>query len=83
MKNSPEKYERLGQPMEWVLYADELFEASKILYKERNSSWLYKTDLKGKIIISKSAISRSYFLLMGFSIENLMKGYIISLRFKS
>jgi hypothetical protein len=75
MKNSPEKYEQLGHPIEWVQYANELFDSSKILYKERNNSILQKIDSNGTVIIEKSGISRSYFLLIGFSIENLMKAY--------
>ncbi len=78
MKNSPEKYEILGHPTEWVQYANELFEASEILIKEKDNSILIKTDSDGKTILKKSGISRSYFLLIGFALENLMKGYIIS-----
>jgi hypothetical protein len=78
MKNSPEKYEQLGHPIEWVQYANELSESSEILYKERNNSILHKIDSEGNVIIEKSGISRSYFLLIGFSIENLMKAYLIS-----
>jgi hypothetical protein len=79
MKNSPLKYEQLGHPIEWVQYANELFDSSEILYKERDNSIIQKIDTAtGKIIIQKSGISRSYFLLIGFSIENLMKAYMIS-----
>jgi len=78
MKNSPEKYEQLGHPIEWVQYATELFDSSEILYKERNSRILTKIDSNGEIIIQKSGISRSYFLLIGFSMENLMKAYLVS-----
>lgn len=78
MKNSPEKYEQLGHPIEWVQYANELLDSSEILYKERNNTVLTKTDSNGEIIIQKSGISRSYFLLIGFSMENLMKAYLVS-----
>jgi hypothetical protein len=78
MKNSPEKYEQLGHPLEWVQYASELFDSSEILYKERDNSILTKTDANGEVIIQKSGVSRSYFLLIGFSIENVMKAYLVS-----
>lgn len=48
------------------------------MYGEKNNTFLTKTDSNGVIIIQKSGISRTYFLLIGFSIENLMKAYIVS-----
>lgn len=78
MKNNPEIYAQLGQPIEWVQYANELLYSSEILYTEKDNSINYKIDSDGKIIIQKSGISRSYLLLIGFSIENLMKAYVIS-----
>lgn len=78
MKNNPETYEQLGQPIEWVQYANELFYSSEVLYKEKNNRMISKIDSVGKVIIQKSGISRSYLLLIGFSIENLMKAYLIS-----
>jgi len=78
MKNSPEKYEELGHPFEWIQYANELFASSEILYKEKDNSILTKVNSKGEVILEKSGISRSYFLLIGFSMENLLKAYLIS-----
>ena len=78
MKNSPEKYEELGHPFEWIQYANELFDSSEILYKEKDNSLLTKVSSTGEVIIEKSGISRSYFLLIGFSVENLLKAYLIS-----
>jgi len=79
MKNSHKKYEMLGQPFEWVQYANELLDSSELLYKEKNNSILTKVDKSGKIIVKKSGISRTYFLLIGFAIENIMKAHIISM----
>lgn len=78
MKNNPEIYKQLGQPIEWMQYANELLYSSEILYKEKDNLTISKIDSNGKIIIKKSGISRSYLLLIGFSIENLMKAYVIS-----
>ena len=73
-----------GAPTEWFSYAEELMEAAELLWQKSNSveSEIIYTEIENKknqIVESRkiSAISRTYFLLVGFAIENLLKGYIV------
>jgi AAA+ ATPase superfamily predicted ATPase len=78
MKDNSNIYVELGNPIEWVQYAEELHYSSEILYQHRDESILQKIDSNGKILIQKSGISRTYFLLIGFCMENLLKAYLIA-----
>lgn len=69
-----------GAPGEWLSFAEELMNAAEILWEQNGgpvrSEIIYD---KIKVIESKkvSSISRPYFLLVGFAIENLLKGFIV------
>jgi hypothetical protein len=74
-----------GAPSEWLFYAEELMVAAEILW-ERNDGSMSSEIIgpvmkngKNKVTESKkvSSISRTYFLLVGFAIENLLKGFIV------
>lgn len=69
-----------GAPGEWLFFAEELMDAAEILWEQNDGS--IRSEIiydKNKDIESKkvSSISRPYFLLVGFAIENLLKGLIV------
>lgn len=65
-----------GNPNEWFEVSDELNASVEILLKSNSLHYL-KTDTWNEIPIKKVMNSRALFLLMGFSIENLIKGIIV------
>lgn len=74
-----------GAPSEWLFYAEELMEAAELLWEKNDGSMESEISgpviKKGKIKVTESrkvsSISRTYFLLIGFAIENLLKGFIV------
>lgn len=77
---------RDGMPGEWLGYAEELMDSAELMWenKERGlRAELWGTqNPKGDGMAVKeskkvSTISRTYFLLVGFAIENLFKGFIV------
>ena len=84
--NAKTIFVRDAMPGEWLDYADELMDAAEILWEKKDHGRrLYvegfgeNTDLEKtkepKII---SSISRTYILLAGFSLENLIKGLLVA-----
>ncbi|MBK8563548.1 MAG: hypothetical protein IPN76_09425 [Saprospiraceae bacterium] len=78
MKKSVEKYYELAHPSEWFHSASELFESSEVLFNNRKNTVYQKRDKDGNVEISKYGISRTYLLLIGFAIENVIKAKLIS-----
>lgn len=69
-----------GAPGSWLSFAEELMESAEILWEKNDGSIRSEvTHDKSKILESRdiSSISRPYFLLVGFAIENLLKGLIV------
>ena len=65
-----------GNPNEWLEVSNELNASVEILLKNNGSTYL-KTDTWNEIPVKKVINSRAIFLLMGFAIENLIKGIIV------
>jgi hypothetical protein len=65
-----------ANPNEWLEVSDELNESVEIIIKNGRTTYL-KTDTWDGIPNKKLMSSRSILLLMGFAIENLIKGILI------
>jgi hypothetical protein len=68
-------------PDSWLSYAEELEEAAEALWADKESglNLEIETQLDGSLIGKKlSAHSRSYILLAGLALENILKGLIIA-----
>ncbi len=86
-KNKKKIFIRDGMPGEWLSYAEELMDAAELLWENRAmgiQAELLGTQNKAdsdKLIIDDSrivsTISKPYFLLVGFAIENLFKGLLV------
>jgi hypothetical protein len=63
-------------PTEWAAYADELKHAADLLHKQEGKGLIVWVDHTGHSR-SKSHVSRSYILLAGFALENVLKGLIV------
>lgn len=70
-----EEFEFHASPPSWYEVAKLLREQAEILYANQNTM-LHFTDHQGKTK-SRSATNRGVFLLAGFSIENLLKAFIV------
>jgi len=79
-KNRISKFIVDGAPGEWLSFAEELMESAEVLWKQYDGS-LRSEIIHDKIVVLESkkvsGISRPYFLLVGFAIENLLKGLIV------
>ena len=79
-KNNISKFIVDGAPGEWLSFAEELMESAEVLWKQYDGSIRIET-IHDKIEVLESrevsGISRPYFLLVGFAIENLLKGLIV------
>ncbi|MDL4840334.1 HEPN domain-containing protein [Aquibacillus rhizosphaerae] len=79
-KNRISKFIVDGAPGEWLSFAEELMHSAEILWKQNDGTIRSEiTHDKIEVLESRevSGISRSYFLLVGFAIENLLKGLIV------
>ncbi len=65
-----------ANPNEWLEVSDELNESIEVLLKNSQATY-FKSDTWDGKPTTKLMSSRSIFLLMGFSIENLIKGILI------
>ncbi len=65
-----------ANPNEWLEVSDELNESIKVITKNSKSEF-FKSDTWDGIPTRKLMSSRSLFLLMGFALENLIKGILI------
>lgn len=79
-KNKLSKFIVDGSPDSWLSFAEELMDSAEILWKQNDHS--IRSEIihdKTEILESRkiSSISRPYFLLIGFAIENLLKGFIV------
>ena len=76
MSTERDKFVYRANPNEWLEVSDELNNSIEII--QRNcTSWYFKSDTWDGKPIKKLMSSRSIFLLMGFSLENLIKGILI------
>ncbi|MCO6496815.1 MAG: hypothetical protein J5I50_04035 [Chitinophagaceae bacterium] len=70
MKSNERKFFERSHPSHWFQVADELHESLLLLYNENKAIIGY-----GNILYP--AISKAYFLLAGYSLENLIKAILI------
>ena len=64
-----------ANPIQWVEYSEELRDSSELILKESKRT---KIHLNFPKRTDKPGLSRPYFLNIGFSIENLIKGLLVS-----
>jgi hypothetical protein len=81
MKNQPTEKQMFvmkAAPSEWASYAGEIRETMDLLWAKQDGSLIVSySGISGKAK-KKSAISRTWFLLAGFCLENLLKGLLIA-----
>lgn len=75
MKEKIEEFIRLASPPQWVEYSQELKDTSELIWAESSET---KQLISWPKKIEKPGLSRVYFLIAGYSIENLLKGLLIS-----
>jgi hypothetical protein len=76
MKKDIQKYIRKAAPEEWFDYARELKEAADTLWKLKSREMIFFKTEDSEYL--KPNYSRTFFFLNGVSIENLLKGILIS-----
>ncbi|WP_411953579.1 hypothetical protein ACKXGF_09910 [Alkalibacillus sp. S2W] len=79
-KNNLSKFIVDGAPSEWLSFAEELMESAEVLWKQNDGSIRFEANFDEIEVFDSrevSGISRPYFLLVGFAIENLLKGLIV------
>ena len=76
MEEKIDEFVYKANPNEWLEVSDELHHSLEMILKN-NSSVYFKSDTWDGIPIKKDMSSRSVFLLMGFAVENLIKGTLI------
>lgn len=75
MENKIQEYIQNASPIQWVEYAEELRDASEVIWKESGNTKVFNAYPKP---ITKPGLSRVYFLNIGYSLENLLKGLLIT-----
>ena len=75
---SIENFIRMAAPVEWWEYSQELKVASEELWKLNSTSFIsiYSSDVTE--ITQRPSVSRTYMLIIGISLENMIKGLLIS-----
>jgi hypothetical protein len=80
--NNKQAFIRDAMPDSWLNYAEELEEAAEALWADSGNSMRIETgtQLDGSLMLTKkpSAHLRSYILLAGLALENVLKGLIIA-----
>lgn len=62
-------------PCQWIEYSEELRDASELLWSKSKDTKVLNSFPTAQ---EKPGLTRAYFLTIGFSIENLLKGLLIS-----
>jgi hypothetical protein len=80
--NAIQEFIQNAGPDSWMGYADELKEAADLLWNHSNSGRMIEiggNDLQGQTShIDKPSVSRTYILLSGLALENILKGFAVS-----
>lgn len=74
MDKNPELFIQKGHPVEWFQLSSELFNSAEILYEHKDFSFVSSPHYEGL----KPLVSNSYFLLVGFALENCLKGLAVA-----
>jgi len=75
MNDKIKEYILNANPIQWVEYSEELRDSSELIWKESKRT---KVVLSFPKRLDKPGLSRPYFLNIGFSLENLIKGLLVS-----
>jgi len=75
MNDKIREYILNAHPIQWVEYSEELKDSSELIWKESKRTTVHINFPKRQ---DKPGLSRPYFLNIGFSIENLLKGLLVS-----
>jgi hypothetical protein len=81
MENTDIEFIELAAPEYWYTYAQELAETADQIYRTSKQEWvayLHRNDDGSVRTARRPVVSRSVMLLYGLSIENLIKGILIS-----
>jgi hypothetical protein len=79
--NNRQLFVRDAMPSSWLSYAEELEEAAEALWADSDNRLVVEaeTQLDRSLLVKKSSThSRSYILLAGLALENVLKGLIIA-----
>lgn len=79
-KNKVARFIVEGSPTSWLSVGEELMDAAEIIWEYNNGIQRSETIHTDEEILEQrmiSSISRPYFLLAGFAIENVLKGIIV------
>ena len=79
MSSTDESFEAMTVPHEWYVVSQHLFESSMCLYSNRRTSgtWITKKDASGTALAQEHSFDRSFFLLGGFALENIIKAFLV------
>jgi hypothetical protein len=75
MNDKIKEYILNANPIQWVEYSEELRDSSELIWQESKRA---KVHLNFPKRLDKIGLSRPYFLNIGFSLENLIKGLLVS-----
>jgi hypothetical protein len=71
------RYIMAASPSTWLDYSDELFDAAEELYENPNKGFSLQTELTRNQIVKTDSFTRTCLLLLGFAMENAIKGLFI------
>ncbi len=81
-QNRQAVWTRDAMPGEWLEYADELWDAAEVLWKEPANGIRVVSDVDPSTLETTTkkfySSSRPYVLLVGFALENLLKGLLVT-----
>lgn len=72
------EYIMKAAPSEWLEYADELRKSSEEIFSLNNTSLVASYHPLKNVHSTRPGVSRTYMLLIGISLENSLKGLLIS-----
>lgn len=67
----------VSNPHAWLLSASSLHEQAKVLRRHHGASTLTQLDKDEQVVGSWDASNKAVFLLCGFAVENVLKGYLV------
>lgn len=81
--NQLQEFVRDASPANWLEYGEELHDSAELLWRHESEGLRVEVQLHGdekRIVDSRrtSEISRSYMLLAGFALENVIKGLLVA-----
>jgi hypothetical protein len=77
MDSEYRKFVAIANPHSWFLAADNLHAQAITLHGSRGKSVLYQLDGDDRLIGKWDDVNKSVFLLGGFALENMLKGFLV------